>query len=68
LSITSFSNFFPQKKHFFELFFISKSFYLLLRPGDVKTAAFATGLPFTAGPGPGVTALATATFLANGIN
>jgi hypothetical protein len=48
--------------------FYVKRFYLLLRPGEAMTAAFATGFPLTAGPGPGVTALATATFLANGIN
>lgn len=42
--------------------------YLLLRPGEVRTAAFATGLRLTAGPGPGVTALTTAAFLTIPIN
>jgi len=45
-----------------------KEIYLPLRPGEAITAAFATGLLLTAGPGPGVTALATAAFLANPIN
>jgi len=47
--------------------FVQNLFYLLLRPGVTAaptTAALTTGFPFVAGP---VTALATATFLSNGI-